>query len=65
MKKIDLLELRKEKGITREHISKVTGLNITTLWRYETERMVPTVDNLVKYLNVIGYDLELVSKVVK
>lgn len=63
MKKIDLLELRKEKGITREHISKVTGLNITTLWRYETERMVPTVDNLVKYLNVIGYDLELVSKV--
>lgn len=63
MKKIDLLELRKEKGITREHISKVTGLNITTLWRYETERMVPTVDNLVKYLNVIGYDLELVKKV--
>ena len=65
MKKIDLLELRKEKGITREHVSKVTGLNITTLWRYETERMVPTVDNLVKYLNVIGYDLELVSKGVK
>ena len=63
MKKIDLLELRKEKGITREHVSKVTGLNITTLWRYETERMVPTVDNLVKYLNVIGYDLELVKKV--
>ena len=63
MKKINLLELRKEKGITRERVSEVTGLNITTLWRYETERMVPTVDNLVKYLNVIGYDLELVSKV--
>lgn len=65
MKKIDLLELRKEKGITREHISKVTGLNITTLWRYENNHIVPTVDNLVKYLNVIGYDLELVSKGVK
>lgn len=63
MKKFNLLELRKEKGITREHISEVTGLNITTLWRYENDRIVPTIDNLVNYLNVIGYDLELVKKV--
>ena len=61
-----LRSLRKEKGLTLEELKEISGISMTTLGYFENGSRTPTVQNLHKIANALGYDYnelyELISE---
>jgi len=58
-----LTAARKESGLTQAELSKISGLNQRAISRIESNSDVsPTLKTLIKYINALGFDLELVKR---
>jgi len=57
-----LVVARKEAGITQKQLGMLSGLDYRAISRAESnEDISPTLKTLIKYLNAIGYDLDIVK----
>lgn len=54
------IEARKNKNITQEELSKMSGLKQSTIARVESGRHSPTTSTLMKMLHPMGYTLTVV-----
>ena len=55
---------RKEAGLTQKELEQVSGLDQRTISRMEVdEKISPSVKTLRKYLNALGYELDIVKAV--
>ncbi len=56
----ELAEARKEKNITQKELQKRTGLTQQMISRIEKDQEIsPSLKNLIKYVNAIGYELTI------
>ena len=51
--------LRKEKGLTQEDISRVTGIARPNIARIESRKNIPTIEVLTKLAGALDMELEL------
>ena len=52
-------EIREEKGITQYRLAQLTGINRTTIKRYEENYIKKiSLDNLIKICNALGVDVK-------
>lgn len=54
-----LVEMRKEKGITQHDIAESTGMMAPNIARIEGCKSIPTLNVLIKYADVLGQELEI------
>jgi len=58
-----IIEIRKEKGVTREELSREAQVNRVTLWRYERGKTIPNATNLKRIAIALNVTMdELISK---
>ncbi len=58
-----LVKARKQRQITQEELKKRTGLTQQVISRIESSvNISPTLKNLIKYVNAIGYELTVQPK---
>jgi|TARA_R110000787_G_scaffold246043_2_gene351827 transcriptional regulator with XRE-family HTH domain len=56
-----LLEIRKESGLTRSELSKVSGVGVSTIENYEKSKIEePSIYKIEALLAAMGYELEAV-----
>lgn len=56
--KMELMELRKSQKLTQKQIADATGLSIRCISDIESETSGnPTLNNLIKYLECLGYEI--------
>lgn len=53
------INARKNKNITQEELSKLTGLKQSTIARVESSKHSPTTNTLIKMLYPMGYTLKV------
>lgn len=59
----NLIAIRKEQGLSHDAVSKLTGLNRSTISLIESKKRSPTLKNCIKISNALGYKLsELLKK---
>ena len=59
----ELTKARKEKTVTQSQLQELTGLNQQTISGIEVNFDVsPSLKNLIKYVNALGYELTLTPK---
>lgn len=59
----ELVEARKQNNITQSELKEKTGLTQQVISRMETNHEIsPSLKNLIKYVNAIGYELTLQPK---
>ena len=57
-----LLEIRKESGLTRSELSKVSGVGVSTIENYEKSKIEePSIYKIEALLAAMGYELEAVK----
>ncbi|MCD4744271.1 MAG: helix-turn-helix domain-containing protein, partial [Desulfobacteraceae bacterium] len=54
----NLARLRKEKGLTQEELVKISGVAISQIRRYETNKSTPSLDAIIKLVNVLGVSID-------
>ena len=57
----ELIELRKEKGLTQRELAKAANLTQPAIARLESKGATPQLDTLLKVAAALGYNLELVK----
>jgi transcriptional regulator with XRE-family HTH domain len=54
-----LLDLRKESGMTRSELSKLSGVGVNTIENYERQKIKePSIYKIEALLNAMGYELD-------
>jgi len=54
-----LLDLRKESGMTRAELSKLSGVGVNTIENYERQKIKePSIYKIEALLNSLGYELD-------
>ena len=54
-----LLDLRKESGMTRSELSKLSGVGVNTIENYERQKIKePSIYKIEALLNALGYELD-------
>lgn len=51
-------KIRKKKGVSRYRLAQATGIDMSTLWRYERGKSVPGVRNLKKIANFLNVKID-------
>lgn len=54
----NLAKIRKEKGMTQEDLVKISGVAISQIRRYETEKSAPSLDAIIKLVTVLGVSID-------
>ena len=54
----NLAKFRKEKGLTQEELVKLSGVAISQIRRYETDKSSPSLDVIVKLSKAIGVSID-------
>ena len=57
-----ITRLREENELSQRKLSELSGIPKTTIARIETNVVTPQLSTLIKYLNTLGYRLEIVPK---
>lgn len=57
----ELIELRKEKGLTQRELAKAANLTQPAIARLERKAATPQLDTLLKIAAALGYNLALVQ----
>lgn len=57
-----LVEARKQRNITQQQLSKVTGISQQAISRIEKEKHIPKVDTLIRILDGLDLELTIVQK---
>lgn len=60
--KMDLASLRKSSGYTQREVSELGGLSISCINGIESDDGNPTFRSILKYLDVLGYELSFKKK---
>ena len=55
--KSNLKFLREEKGLSKNKLSEMTGVNQTTIGRWENGEISPTIDNVIDLMNALNVPL--------
>ena len=54
-----LYDLRKESGMTRSELSKLSGVGVNTIENYERQKIKePSIYKIEALLNALGYELD-------
>jgi len=53
-----LVRLRKEKGLTQEDLVRMSGVGISQIRRYETDKSAPSLDIIVKLVKALGVSID-------
>ncbi len=54
----NLAKVRKEKGLTQEELVKISGVAISQIRRYETDKSTPSLDAIIKLVSVLGVSID-------
>lgn len=54
----NLAKLRKEKGLTQEELVKISGVAISQIRRYETDKSTPSLGAITKLVNALGVSID-------
>ena len=54
----NLAKLRKEKGLTQEELVKISGVAISQIRRYETDKSTPSLDAIIKIVKALGVSID-------
>lgn len=54
-----LIEQRKEKGMTQKDLAQATHLTQSVIARMENKKAIPQLDTLLKVVNALGCNLEI------
>lgn len=54
----NLARFRKEKGLTQEDLVKMSGVAISQIRRYETNKSTPSLDAITKLVDVLGVSID-------
>jgi len=54
----NLVKFRKEKGLTQEELVKLSGVAISQIRRYETDKSLPSLDVLIKLSKTLGVAID-------
>ncbi len=54
----NLARVRKEKGLTQEELVKISGVAISQIRRYETDKSTPSLNALIKLVSVLGVSID-------
>ncbi|MGI6249703.1 MAG: helix-turn-helix domain-containing protein [Acutalibacteraceae bacterium] len=57
----ELIEIRKEKGLTQRELAEAANLAQPAIARLESKAVTPQLDTLLKIAAALGYDLALVQ----
>ena len=58
-----LLEIRRESGLTRPDLSRLSGVGTSTIENYEQRKIIePSIYKMEILLNSLGYDLDAIRK---
>lgn len=57
----ELIDLRKEKGLTQRELAKSANLTQPAIARLESKAAIPQLDTLLKVAAALGYNLALVK----
>ncbi len=54
----NLAKFRKEKGLTQEELVKISGVAISQIRRYETDKSTPSLDAITKLVKALGVSID-------
>ncbi len=54
----NLAKIRKEKGLTQDELVKISGVAISQIRRYETDKSTPSLDAIIKLVSVLGVSID-------
>lgn len=54
----NLSRIRKDKGLTQGDLVKISGVGISQIRRYETEKSMPSLDAIVRLVKVLGVSID-------
>ncbi|MBW1804286.1 MAG: helix-turn-helix transcriptional regulator [Deltaproteobacteria bacterium] len=54
----NLVKFRKEKGLTQEDLVKLSGVGISQIRRYETEKSAPSLDVIIRLVKALGVSID-------
>lgn len=57
-----LREIRIEKGMSQEAVAALSGFGLNQIWNWENNQTCPTLANVIRWADVLGYELELMLK---
>jgi len=57
-----LREIRIEKGLSQEAVAALSGFGLNQIWNWEHHQTCPTLANVIRWADVLGYELELMLK---
>ena len=60
--RMKLAKIRKSKGLTQKDISDLTGVSVSTISNIENGDNSYTIRSLIKYAEVLGYELDIFKK---
>ena len=60
--RMKLAKIRKSKGLTQKDISNLTGLSVSTISNIENVDNSYTIRSLIRYAEVLGYELDIFKK---
>ena len=60
--RMKLAKIRKSKGLTQKDISDLTGLSVSTISNIENGDNSYTIRSLIRYAEVLGYELDISKK---
>lgn len=60
--RMKLAKIRKSKGLTQKDISDLTGLSVSTISNIENGDNSYTIRSLIRYAEVLGYELDIFKK---
>lgn len=60
--RMKLAKIRKSKGLTQKDISNLTGLSVSTISNIENGDNSYTIRSLIRYAEVLGYELDIFKK---
>lgn len=55
----ELAKLRKEKGLTIDDLAADAEVSLNKLWQWEHKKQFPSLPNLVKWADALGYHFDL------
>lgn len=55
-------EIRKNRGLTLDQLSDLSGIDRSTIWAYEVERHTPNMYTVELLLDALGYEVVLREK---
>ena len=54
-----LREIRIEKGMSQEAVASLSGFGLNQIWNWENHQTCPTLANVIRWAEVLGYEIDL------